>query len=79
MRSVAKGILSPLLCSLVVDKPITGLNENGCHIMGFTEDIAILLSGKVLNTVLELLQGAEYGTAVVRLRLFGPVRAKHGV
>jgi hypothetical protein len=39
------GILLPLLWSLVVDKLIEGLNENGCYTLGYADDIAILISG----------------------------------
>jgi hypothetical protein len=63
--SVAKGCLqrgvpSPLLWSLVVDKIIRGLSENGCYTLEYADDIAILISGKFLNTVSELLQEAFY-------------------
>ena len=52
------GVLLPLLCSLVVDKLIRGLNGNGCYTLGYADDIAILISGKFSNTVSELLQEA---------------------
>jgi hypothetical protein len=52
------GVLSPLLWSLVVDKLIEGLNENGYNTLGYADDIAILVSGKFPYTVSELLQEA---------------------
>jgi hypothetical protein len=45
----------PAFC---VAKPIGGLNGNGCYTMGYALDIAILIRGKFLNTVSELLQEA---------------------
>jgi hypothetical protein len=47
-------ILWPLLCSLVVDELIRGLNENGCYKLRYTDDIAILISEKFPNTISEL-------------------------
>ena len=52
------GILSPLLCSLVVDELIEGLNENGCYTLGYADGIATVISRKFSNTVSELLQEA---------------------
>jgi hypothetical protein len=52
------GILSPLLWSLVVDKLVEGLKENGYNTLGYADDIAILDSGKFPYTVSELLQEA---------------------
>ena len=45
--SLAKGCLqegnqSPLQWGLVVDKLIKGLNENGCNILGYTNDTVVL-------------------------------------
>jgi hypothetical protein len=51
-----RGILSPLLWSLVVDKFIRGLNENGYYTVGYADDVAILVSIKFPYTVSELLQ-----------------------
>jgi hypothetical protein len=51
------GILSPLLWSLVVDKITAGLNGNGYYTLGYA-DIAILIHGKLPNSVFELLQEA---------------------
>lgn len=52
------GVLSPLLWSLVADELTTGLNENGCYMLGYADDIAILASGRFAYTVSQLLQEA---------------------
>jgi hypothetical protein len=59
--SVAKGcwqgcILWPLLLSLIVDELVRGLNKNGCYTLRYADDIAILICGKIQNTISELLQ-----------------------
>jgi hypothetical protein len=41
-----------------MDKPIRQLNVSGCYTMGFTDNIAILVSGKFPDTISELLQEA---------------------
>jgi hypothetical protein len=48
------GMLSPLLQSLVKDD-LWGLNSNGYYIVGYADDIAILINGKFLQTVSEVL------------------------
>jgi len=48
------GSLSPLLWSLVVDKPIRGLSENGYCTLGYADDIAILINRKFPTTASEL-------------------------
>jgi hypothetical protein len=53
-----RGVALPLLWDLVVDNFIGGLNENGCYTVGCVDDIALLIHGKFLNTVSELLQEA---------------------
>jgi hypothetical protein len=52
------GVLSPLLWSLVVDDLLWGLNSNGNYTVGHADDIAILITGKFLQTVSEVLQTA---------------------
>jgi hypothetical protein len=52
------GVLSPLLWSLVVNELTEGLNENGCHIMEYSDDSDILITRKFWNSVQELLQDA---------------------
>jgi hypothetical protein len=50
-----RDVLLPLMWSLVVDKLTAGLNENECYILGYADDIAILICKKFSNTFLELL------------------------
>jgi hypothetical protein len=52
--SVARGcpqgcVLSPLLCSLVVDDILWDLNSNGYYTVGYANDISILINGKSLR------------------------------
>jgi hypothetical protein len=53
------GVLSPLLQSLVVNDLLWGLNSNGYYTVGYEDDIAILINGKFLPTVSEVLQTAR--------------------
>ena len=41
-----------------MDELIRVLNENGCYTMGYADDIAILICGKLPNIISELLQEA---------------------
>jgi hypothetical protein len=50
------GVLSPLLWSLVVDDLLCGLYNYGYYTVGYADDIAILINGKFLQTVSEVLQ-----------------------
>jgi hypothetical protein len=52
------GVLSPLLLSLVVDELLWGLNNNCYYIVGYANDIAILINGKFPQTVSEVLKTA---------------------
>jgi hypothetical protein len=52
------GVLSPLLWSLLVDDHLWGLNINGYYTVGYADVIAILINGKFLHTVSEVLQRA---------------------
>jgi hypothetical protein len=54
----AVSVLLPLLWSLVVEDPLWGLNSNGYYTAGYADDIAILINGKFLQTVSEVLQTA---------------------
>jgi hypothetical protein len=49
------GVLSPLLWSLVVDDLLWGLNNSGYYTLRYTDDIAILINGKFLQTASEVL------------------------
>jgi hypothetical protein len=55
-----RGVLSPLLWNLVVDDLLCGLNKNDYCIVGYVDDIAILINGKFPQTVSEVLQTALY-------------------
>ena len=57
------GSLLPLLWSLVVDKLMRRLGDNGFYTVGYADAIAILISRKFLTTVSELHQ--EGGTTVL--------------
>jgi hypothetical protein len=50
------GVLSPLLWSLVVDNLIWVFYSNGHFTVGYVDDIAILINGKFLRRVSEVLQ-----------------------
>jgi hypothetical protein len=52
------GVLSPLLWSLVVDVLLWGLDNKGYYTLGYAVDIAILIIGKIPQTVSEVLQTA---------------------
>jgi hypothetical protein len=51
-----RGVLSPLLWSLVVDDFIWGLNILGYYTVGYADDITILINGKFPHTLSEVLQ-----------------------
>jgi hypothetical protein len=51
-------VFSPLLWSLVVNDLLWELNDNGHCTVGYDDDIAILINGKFLRTVSEVLQTA---------------------
>jgi hypothetical protein len=53
-----EGVLLPLLWSLVVDELLWELNDNDYYTIGYADDIAILINGKFLQTVSEVLQTA---------------------
>jgi hypothetical protein len=55
-EGVCRGVLSPLLWSLVVDDLLWGLDSNGYYTVGYADDIVILINGKFLQTVSEVLQ-----------------------
>jgi hypothetical protein len=51
-------VLSPLLWSLVMDDLLWELNSNGHYTVRYADDIAILINGKSLQTMSEVLQTA---------------------
>lgn len=52
------GVLSPLLWNLVINDLITKLNANQFYTIGYADDLAILISGKVTGTICNLTQQA---------------------
>lgn len=52
------GVLSPLLWNLVVNDLITRLNKHYYYTIGYADDIAILVSGRVSSTVCDVTQQA---------------------
>lgn len=52
------GVLSPLLWSLVVDSLLTTLMKANIDVLGYADDIAIIVRGKSENTISELTQTA---------------------
>lgn len=52
-----RGVLTPLLWSLVVDE-LTGLKGNDYYTLAGANDFAILISGKFPNTFSQLLHDA---------------------
>jgi hypothetical protein len=53
-------VLSPLLWSLVVNKLLWQLNDNGHYTVACADDIAIIINWKFLQTVSEVLQTALF-------------------
>jgi hypothetical protein len=52
------GVLSLLLCSLVMDGLLALLNVGGLHTQGYADDLALLINGEFQNTVSEFTQRA---------------------
>nr|XP_012234697.1 PREDICTED: RNA-directed DNA polymerase from mobile element jockey-like [Linepithema humile] len=52
------GVLSPLLWCLVADGLLKALDDRGFTVQGYADDVAILVRGPFLETLLELMQGA---------------------
>ncbi|XP_067204590.1 uncharacterized protein [Linepithema humile] len=52
------GVLSPLLWCLVADGLLKALDDRGFTAQGYADDVAILVRGPFLETLLELMQGA---------------------
>lgn len=52
------GVLSPLLWDLVVNELLERLNNLGYYTQGYADDIVILIQGKYLNTISEVMQSA---------------------
>lgn len=57
------GVLSPLLWSLVIDKLLTNLENQGYEVIGFADDLVIIVRGKVDSILSDRLQVAlNYAT-----------------
>nr|XP_012217684.1 PREDICTED: uncharacterized protein LOC105669363 [Linepithema humile] len=52
------GVLSPLLWCLVADGLLRALDDRGFTTQGYADDVAILVRGPFLETLLELMHGA---------------------
>jgi ribonuclease HI len=52
------GVLSPLLWNMVIDGLIRRLNDAHLWAQGFADDVAIVIIGKFLSTVCDLMQNA---------------------
>jgi hypothetical protein len=51
-----RDVLSLLLWNLVVDELLMGLNEGSYYAVGYADNIAILINGKFLSMVSEVLR-----------------------
>jgi hypothetical protein len=51
-------ILSPSLRNMVADSLLNRLGNCNCFVQGFTDDVLILMSGKFLSTICDLMQRA---------------------
>jgi hypothetical protein len=52
------GVLSPLLWNMVADSLLNQLGNCNCFVQGFADDIVILINGKFLSTMCDLMQNA---------------------
>jgi len=52
------GVLSPLLWSIVMDKLMKILSENGFEVIGYADDLTVMVRGKDEGTLLSRLQTA---------------------
>jgi hypothetical protein len=52
------GVLSPLLWNLVVDRLLAAINGQGFNTYGYAEDIVIIVQGKFVHIIRELMQAA---------------------
>ena len=50
------GVLSPLLWSLVVDKLLHLLTDQGCHSIGYADDILVIVRGMHLDAPMGVMQ-----------------------
>jgi hypothetical protein len=55
------GVLSPLIAllwNMVADSLLNRLGNCNCFLQGFADDVVILVSGKFLSTICDLMQRA---------------------
>ena len=52
------GVISPLLWILTVDEILKDMRTNGVKIEAYADDVVIIVTGKFLNTLSELLESA---------------------
>jgi ribonuclease HI len=52
------GVLSPLLWNLVIDELLSKLNNNGYWTIGYADDLVIIIRGRFLGTICNLMQSA---------------------
>ena len=52
------GVLSPLLWNLVVNDILTKLNHGGIKMIAYADDVVIMITGKFLSTISDLMQTA---------------------
>jgi hypothetical protein len=54
--SVRRGVLSPLLWNMVADSLLNLLRNCNCLVQSFADDVVILISGKFLSTICDLIR-----------------------
>jgi Reverse transcriptase (RNA-dependent DNA polymerase) len=52
-------VLSPLLWNMVTDSLLNRLGNCNCFVQGFADDVVILIKGKFLSTICDLMQRAS--------------------
>ncbi len=52
------GVLSPLLWNLVVDDLLRLITETGIHIQGYADDIVLIVQGKFIDTVVDVMNNS---------------------
>lgn len=52
------GVLSPTLWNVTVDSLLTRLDESGIHTIGYADDIALVVCGKFIDTISDIMKGA---------------------
>ena len=55
------GSLSPILWSLVADSLLKWLSKHGAFAEGYADDGAVLICGRILSTICDIMQRIQYG------------------